>query len=217
MENGSSVEIHYLERVDSTQRYLLDGLKRGEFSPPICVVAITQFEGKGSRGNSWIGEEGNLFLSLAISRSDLPSDLKLESTSIYFSFLMKELLNSLGSSVWLKWPNDFYLEDKKIGGTITNLIGNTVVCGMGLNLRHAPELFGILDIDISSHDITEKYIKLFKKLPEWKQIFSKFELEFERSRSFFTHYQEEKIALQNAVLLEDGSLECDGQRIFSLR
>ncbi len=211
------MDIYYLECVDSTQRYLLDALKNGEMSAPVCVVAKNQSQGKGSRGNSWIGEEGNLFLSLAISRAHLPTDLRLESTSIYFSFLMKELLNSLGSSVWLKWPNDFYLEDKKTGGTITNLVGDTVICGIGINLKSAPELFGILDIDISSHNITEKYIQLFKKLPTWKQIFSKFELEFERSRIFFTHHEEEKIALRHAVLLEDGSLECDGQRIFSLR
>lgn len=211
------MDIHYLESVDSTQKYLLDKLKSAELTPPVCVIAKIQFDGKGSRGNSWIGEEGNLFLSLAISRSQFPSDLRLESTSIYCSFLMKELLADLGSQIWLKWPNDFYLEEKKIGGTITNLIGDTVVCGIGLNLKSAPELFGVLDIDISSYDITEKYIQLFKKLPTWKQIFSKFELEFWRSRIFFTHHEEEKIALRNAVLLADGSLECDGQRIFSLR
>jgi BirA family transcriptional regulator, biotin operon repressor / biotin---[acetyl-CoA-carboxylase] ligase len=92
---------------------------------PVCVGAFSQTDGKGSRGNDWIGHTGNLFISLPISRFAFPKDLKLESSSIYMAFLMKELLASMGSKIWLKWPNDFYLYDKKIGGAVTNLIGDT--------------------------------------------------------------------------------------------
>ena len=35
----------------------------------------------------------------------------------------------------IKWPNDFYIDDKKIGGTITNLSGKYVYCGIGTNLK----------------------------------------------------------------------------------
>jgi BirA family biotin operon repressor/biotin-[acetyl-CoA-carboxylase] ligase len=173
--------------------------------------------GKGSRGNCWIAKEGNLFISVAISRSNLPEDLQLESTSIYLAFLMKEYLAAFGSDVWLKWPNDFYLKEKKIGGVITNLIGETLVCGIGINLVSAPENFAKIDIDVNAYDLTEGYCSLFKNLPAWKQIFSKYQLEFENNRVFFTHNNNEKVALERAVLLEDGSLLCDGQRIFSLR
>lgn len=211
------MEIFWLNEVDSTQRYLVDALKRKEVSAPICIGATLQTEGKGSRGNSWIAKEGNLFISLAISREMLPNDLRLESSSIYFSFLMKELLNELGSAVWLKWPNDFYLDEIKIGGAITNLVGDTLVCGIGLNLVNAPEGFAKIDVSISSYDLTDKYVKMLKNLPSWKHIFSKFEVEFERSKSYSTHSSETRIALKDAVLLEDGSLECNGQRIFSLR
>lgn len=211
------MDIHWFESLESTQSFLLEELKTSRLYPPVCVGALTQTTGKGSRGNSWFGTKGNLFISLAIPRAMLPDDLKLESSSIYFAFLMKELLRSLGSKVWLKWPNDFYLGNKKIGGVITNLIGETLVCGIGINLDSAPENFEKIDITISAYDLTEAYSELFKKLPSWKLIFSNYQIEFENSREFFTHNNNEKVALENAVLLEDGSLECDGQRIFSLR
>jgi BirA family biotin operon repressor/biotin-[acetyl-CoA-carboxylase] ligase len=211
------VDIHWFESLESTQSYLLEELKASRLYSPICVGALSQTLGKGSRGNSWIGSEGNLFISLAISRAMLPDDLKLESSSIYFAFLMKELLVSFGSKVWLKWPNDFYLYDKKIGGVIANLTGDTLVCGIGINLVSAPENFAKIDVLISSYELTKAYSDLFEKLPTWKQIFSKIQIEFENSREFFTHNNNEKVALENAVLLEDGSLLCDGQRIFSLR
>lgn len=211
------MDIHWFESLDSTQVFLINELKGGRLTPPVCVGALAQTMGKGSRGNSWIGAEGNLFISLAVPRSHFPEDLKLESTSIYVAFLMKELLQSHGSKVWLKWPNDFYLEEKKIGGVITNLIGETVVCGIGINLNTAPENFSKIDVEIGSVELTKYYCTLFKNLPPWKQIFSKYRIEFENSRVYFTHNNNEKVALERAVLLEDGSLMCDGQRIFSLR
>lgn len=211
------MDILWFESLDSTQSHLIAKLKSGEISPPICVGASSQLMGKGSRGNDWIGQRGNLFISVAIQRSTLPSDLKLESTSIYLAFLMKELLSSKSSNVWLKWPNDFYLNERKIGGVITNLVEDVLICGIGINLVSAPEDFGKLDIEITPYDLTEAYTKLFTNLPSWKQIFSNYRIEFENSRAFFTHNNNEKIALERAILCEDGSLECDGQRIFSLR
>lgn len=211
------MDIHWFESLESTQSYLIEELKASRLQAPVCVGALSQTMGKGSRGNSWIGKEGNLFISVALPRTLLPEDLRLESSSIYFAFLMKELLATFGSKVWLKWPNDFYLNDKKIGGVITNLVGNTLVCGIGINLVSAPEYFEKIDITVSTYDLTKSYSELFKKLPAWKQIFSNYKIEFENSRDFFIHSSNEKIALTRAVLCEDGSLECDGQRIYSLR
>lgn len=211
------MEIVWFDSLLSTQETLIEGLKKNVFDPPVCVGASVQTDGKGSRGNGWIGHEGNLFISLALSRDTLPKDLRLESSSIYLAFLMKELLSSMGSKIWLKWPNDFYIGDKKIGGVITTLTGQTLVCGIGINLVSAPDDFTIIDIDIAPYDLTKAYSALFNNLPSWKQIFSKYQLEFEYSRVFFTHHNYEKIALKEALLLEDGSLECNGERMYSLR
>lgn len=211
------MEIFWLDEIDSTQTYVVDGLRSGKLIAPICIGATKQTQGKGSRGNSWIGEEGNLFISFAIKRSLLPDDLKLESCSIYFAFLLKNVLAELGSSLWLKWPNDFYLDDKKLGGVITNLVGDTLVCGIGLNLQKAPQGFTALDIEIDARKLANLYISYLQTFPSWKQIFSKFRLEFERSKLFSTHSNNTRIELKEAVLCEDGSLECNGQRIFSLR
>ena len=211
------MQIHSLESVDSTQTYLLNALKEGSLKSPVCVTALRQESGKGSRGNSWSGLEGNLFFSFAIARSALPEDLRLESSSIYFTYLLKDLLAEMGSNVWLKWPNDFYLQEVKIGGAITNLYRDELVCGIGLNTKVAPEGFSALDIEIENDQLLKRYFEILKKPPKWKQIFSKYEVEFVKSRSYFTHSGERRLSLENAILLDDGSIECDGQRIFSLR
>ncbi len=211
------MQIHSLNSVDSTQRYLLDALKEGRFTSPVCVTTERQESGKGSRGNSWSGLDGNLFFSFTVARDDLPSDLKLESSSIYFTYILKTVLMEMGSSLWLKWPNDFYLDDKKIGGAITNLYKEHLVCGIGLNTRVSPEGFAKLDIEIDNETILKHYFDILKNPPSWKKIFSNYEVEFVKSRSFFTHSGDTRLSLENAILLDDGSIECDGQRIFSLR
>ncbi|RUM65428.1 MAG: biotin--[acetyl-CoA-carboxylase] ligase, partial [Sulfurimonas sp.] len=167
------MKILSLECVDSTQTYVLEGLKSGRLHAPVAVVASEQTRGRGSRDNHWISLKGNLFFSFAVARDTLPDDLKLESSSIYFSMLLKEVLLAQGSHVWLKWPNDFYLEEQKIGGTITTLHNDIVICGIGLNMAAAPQKSKTLDVSIKKSDILTPYFTLLKSSPSWKQIFSK--------------------------------------------
>ncbi|MCJ7764669.1 MAG: biotin--[acetyl-CoA-carboxylase] ligase, partial [Thiovulaceae bacterium] len=195
------MQILSLETVDSTQTYLIDALKQNKLSAPICVTAKRQDSGRGSRGNSWSGSEGNLFFSFAIPRNHLPKDLKLESSSIYFTFILKELLSEMGSALWLKWPNDFYLGDKKIGGAITTLHKENLVCGIGLNTKVVPPGFEKIDLEFENETLLEAYLAILENPPFWKHVFSNYALEFDKSRSYFTHSGEKIISLEMAQLL----------------
>lgn len=148
---------------------------------------------------------------------NLPKDMKIESASIYFAYLLKMTLEDEKSKIWLKWPNDFYLGDKKIGGMITNIFQNSLVCGVGINLKHSYENFGKLDIEISRELLLKKYFINLQKEFSWKQIFSKYKLEFYKSQNFSTHQKDVRISLSNASLQDDGSVVCNNERIYSLR
>ncbi len=207
----------YFSSLPSTQIYLKEQLQSKKLIPPVAVVADVQTNGIGSRENGWIYREGNLFLSFALDVNELPYDLKLESTSIYFSYLLKETLCEFGSKVFLKWPNDLYLENKKIGGMITNIVNSNLICGVGVNLTTAPKGFQSLDITINREILIETYFKNIEKKVLWKQVFSKYKLEFENNKEFFTHRDGKKISLESSVLQDDGSLCINGERIYSRR
>ena len=211
------MRIEFADSVPSTQKVLVEGLRNGEIRPPFALVAKEQTQGIGSRNNAWSGLEGNLFFSFCMSETALPGDLKGESASIYFSMIMREVLAARGSKIWLKWPNDFYVGDKKIGGTLTTKVSEIYVCGMGINLKNAPENAGILDIDVSPSAAVGEFCKRLQAAPSWAEVFKKFESEFEKSREFITHFEGEEVALKDAKLLSDGSLDIDGRRVFSLR
>ncbi|MDD3476990.1 MAG: biotin--[acetyl-CoA-carboxylase] ligase [Sulfurimonas sp.] len=211
------MQILSLECVDSTQKYLKKLVLEDKITLPYAVVADYQTDGVGSRENKWNSIKNNLFLSFAIPLNELPKDLKLESSSIYFSYILKETLQELGSFVWLKWPNDFYINDKKIGGMITNIVKDSLICGVGLNLVNSPDDFAKLDIAIERDFLLQRYFANIKKKSLWKQVFSKYKLEFYKNQNFYTHDKSLIIFLGNATLQDDGSIVINGERIYSRR
>ncbi|PZT47684.1 biotin--[acetyl-CoA-carboxylase] ligase [Helicobacter valdiviensis] len=211
------MEILEFETLPSTQTFLIDSLKNNSLQAPILVLAKRQTKGVGSRANSWEEVEEGLYFSCALPLENLPKDLPLESVSLYFGYLFKEGLEELGSKLWLKWPNDLYLEDKKIGGVLCSKIGKVIIVGIGLNLKVAQNSFGMLDIRVSKGEILKKFIKRIEKTLSWKQIFSKYRLEFFKSLNFGFHIDNKKLSLENAILCEDGSILSNGKRYYSLR
>jgi BirA family biotin operon repressor/biotin-[acetyl-CoA-carboxylase] ligase len=218
MAKGLVLQIIYLDTLTSTQQYLKNKIISKELEAPIAICANLQTAGIGSRDNEWISQKGNLFFSFALPMDALPQDLKLASASIYFSYILKELLNEFGSNVWIKWPNDFYIDMKKIGGAITHIVDNTIICGIGLNIQKSPKNHSSLDIIIDKKKLLELYCTNIEKKVLWKQVFSKYKLEFYRNQDFFTHNSDGiKVSLRDAKINEDGSLDIDGERIYSLR
>ena len=138
--------------------------------------------------NSWEGGDGNLFFSLAISIDDLPDDLPLTSASIYFSYIMKEVLSEYIEDMWVKWPNDLYYNQHKIGGTITKKMDNIFLCGMGINLQKNSNSFKALNLNVEP-------ISLLKNLSQVQkfQLLKLFSLRFCKLQKF-------QIAIQNFIL-----------------
>jgi len=211
------LEICFLDSVESTHLYLKQYIKKNGYKKPFCVVTKHQTQGIGSRDNTWQGRKGNLFFSFVIDKEQLTCDLPIQSTSIYFSFILKELLSEMGSKIWLKWPNDFYVNDKKIGGTITNIANGLYYCGIGLNLQFVQEEYGYLDIKIEMMSLLQNYFSIILQKKRWKQIFSKYSLEFENSKEYKATIQKKKVSLSDAFLNDDGSITIDNKKVFSLR
>jgi len=207
------MQIKYFDTLSSTHTHLKDYIKAYGYTNPICFVTKNQTKGQGSRDNLWDGKDGNLFFSFVTNSKLLPKDLPIQSASIYFTFIFKEVLSNLGSNVMVKWPNDLYIDNKKIGGTITNMNNQLFYCGIGLNLIEVNDMFGCLDIGIDINNILDKYFLILEKCPSWKQIFSKYEIEFHKKNEFKT----QNVFLKDALLQADGSLLVNSKRVFSLR
>ncbi|MFP6136430.1 biotin--[acetyl-CoA-carboxylase] ligase [Helicobacter pylori] len=203
-------EKRVFESLPSTQTYLLEKLKNDALKAPVLIVAKNQSAGIGSRGNIWEGTKSALTFSLALNASDLPKDLPMQANALYLGFLFKEVLKELGSQTWLKWPNDLYLGDQKIGGVLVNVYKDMRVCGIGVN--RVSTKWACLDIGTSDDWIIESFLKKIEENLFWGEVLSKYALEFHRNDSFSFHNDwGELVSLKDAELLEDGRVCIKGK------
>jgi len=216
-EGGLSLEIISFESLPSTQLYLTEQIRRHQITVPTAVIARKQTGGIGSRNNTWEGGEGNFFASVALAEDDMPADLPVHTSSVYFAYIMKEALEEAGEKVWLKWPNDLFRDDSKVGGVITQKLKGFFVVGIGINLKKDANAYSSLSTDISPLILLNIFLKRLLKYPKWKQILSKYKVEFEEHRAYFFHHNGAKMSLKNAQLCDDGSLMINDERIYSLR
>jgi BirA family biotin operon repressor/biotin-[acetyl-CoA-carboxylase] ligase len=211
------LETHYIETIDSTQIFLENALKSGKLNAPICLWTLDQTGGIGSRSNKWQGLKGNLALSFAIKAQALPNDLPLQSASLYFGFLFKDALKQLGSAVWMKWPNDLYLDDKKIGGVITKRFDDHLLCGIGLNIIAPAERFGAVEINVKPSKLLGVFLRRVERAEAWDAIFSTLAIEYDLSQPFEAHIGGQSVSLANTRLDRDGSVIINGERVYSKR
>ncbi len=124
------------QSMESTQVFLTNFIRNNtDAQTPFVVATRNQTNGIGSRQNSWDRVDCGLYLSCALSKSLLPKDLPMQSTSIYFGMILLEIFRYFCNNLWLKWPNDFYLGNSKVGGLITQNIREHIIFGVGLNIK----------------------------------------------------------------------------------
>ncbi|MEB6381358.1 bifunctional biotin--[acetyl-CoA-carboxylase] ligase/biotin operon repressor BirA [Leclercia adecarboxylata] len=123
--------------IDSTNQYLLNRLN--ELQSGDSCVAEYQQAGRGRRGRKWFSPFGaNLYLSMYWRLEQGPA--AAIGLSLVIGIVLAEVLQSLGAdNVRVKWPNDLYLNDRKLAGILVELTGKTgdaaqIVMGAGINL-----------------------------------------------------------------------------------
>ncbi|HEY0031527.1 MAG TPA: biotin--[acetyl-CoA-carboxylase] ligase [Bacteroidia bacterium] len=136
----------HVESTDSTNSYASEMLRQIELSEGTLIYTFKQLKGRGQRGNFWESEPNkNVALSfilhpkfLALSKQFLLTKI----SSLAVADVMAEMLDfgSEKPKISIKWPNDIYVNDKKIAGI---LIENTLrengiqytIIGIGININ----------------------------------------------------------------------------------
>lgn len=131
-----------LNEVDSTNTYLKNILSNSKPVPEGTVImAESQYAGRGQQQNKWHSEPGkNLAFSILLNPVFLPVINQFDLTRAVSLGVHDALQPLLGDALKIKWPNDVYYHNKKLGGIlIENIlqgqkIKHTII-GIGLNIN----------------------------------------------------------------------------------
>jgi BirA family biotin operon repressor/biotin-[acetyl-CoA-carboxylase] ligase len=135
-------EVRWFERIDSTNRYLLD--EAGQGAPEgLVVVADHQAAGRGRLGRRWEAPPGTCLLASLLLRPRLaPAELHLCTAAMAVA-AVAACEQVAGVVPGIKWPNDLVVADAKLAGILAEADASApggapgtvaVVVGVGINV-----------------------------------------------------------------------------------
>ena len=132
----------FLTETESTNNYANRLLLSKAAEEGTVVLSQFQTKGKGQQGNYWESESGKNLLASYIFQ---PSWLKATDQfllSKVVSVAITDLMAEENIDTRIKWPNDIYVENKKIAGilienSITGMYLHASIAGIGLNLNQS--------------------------------------------------------------------------------
>lgn len=153
--SGVDVESHQI--IDSTNQQLLN--KAALLNKGHSCFAEYQSAGRGRRGKKWVSPYGShLYVS---SYWRLDAGIQAASgLSLVIGIAVARTLQAIGiNNVQLKWPNDVYVDNKKIAGILVEMIATAggechLVIGLGLNVNMPVQ--ASVEIDQAWTDISQQ-------------------------------------------------------------
>lgn len=196
-------DILYFESIDSTHSFC-----RKILSGNLAVYAGFQLSGYGKRLRKWFSPAGNLYVSIV-------ADLKIDTCDLNFfslfvgcavrDFLVSYVKNE--TVLKLHWPNDIYLDGKKLGGILLEIpTKDRCIISVGVNTNVLPDgcygKFAALNIAKHKQELVKELISEIKK---WYNKFT------DNKRSVVDYWRK-WLYISNA----DVAISCENRKIFGL-
>lgn len=176
-------KIFYFDSIDSTNEFVKSLVvgDEGEVDGAI-VIANEQTKGKGRLKRRWLSGRGGIYISLVLRQRDVRNVSVL---NVLSALPVAKSIKNLGLDCTIKWPNDFIIKGKKVGGILGELVSSGeksyAIIGIGLNtnidISRFPGEFRNsttsikkeLGTDISNNKLIEDLLK------EYESFFAEYE------------------------------------------
>jgi BirA family biotin operon repressor/biotin-[acetyl-CoA-carboxylase] ligase len=132
--------VHFYNETDSTNTRALEHAANATEGLTELFVAERQTAGRGRGNNRWWSDQGSLTWSV-LTRAISAPPAHLPQVSLTIGLAICEAVEQFArGDVALKWPNDVYLDGKKLAGILIELAGSDrrrLVIGVGLNVNNS--------------------------------------------------------------------------------
>ena len=210
-------KIVHIDETDSTNSWLRKRLAADERSDANLVVwAEYQTAGRGCGTNRWESERGeNLTFSMLIHPKELPATQQFH-ISMAISLAICEAIGQYIGDVSIKWPNDIYWRNGKIGGILieNTLKGNIImesIIGIGLNVNQrvfksdAPNpvsMWQICEHETDREALLKEILEAFERILDSK-IREQYLSKLYRRKGYHPYADKEGAFMAEIVTVED--------------
>lgn len=175
----------YFKSIDSTQSEIWRLIEKNNIQNGTLVMADKQTNGQGTHGKKWYTDkENNIAFSIEIEPNCKVQQLDGITKEIA-QIIVEIMLKMYGIKLNIKEPNDLYINNKKVGGilTQTKVIGNVVqylVIGIGINTSQrifteeiskiATSIKKEFNVNVNVEDFIANFCNEFEKTIEERSI-----------------------------------------------
>ena len=193
----------HLEKTGSTM-----DVARGminSFSPPFIIVSEIQDKSYGQMERKWFSPEGGLWFTEVIPFSGT------KPLSLFISTVIVRTLEKHIHNIKVKWPNDIYLNGKKVGGILTTITNKIAFIGIGINVENdIPKVIEDVSISLKSQISLNKNTLLKDILNEqdkyWKTFINNGFAPFVNFYNAHLIFLDKKVAIKSKEIIEGTAL-----------
>jgi BirA family biotin operon repressor/biotin-[acetyl-CoA-carboxylase] ligase len=141
-----NIKFHFYDSLLSTQeqakKLSLDSDKLH------VIIAFEQTGGRGTFGKQWISPKNcGLYVTFAYK---VPTHFQTSSLSHLSATAACMAIEPIHPQI--KWPNDILVDEKKIGGVITEVHDSCIYAGIGLNIKKSASVENVKEQLTTSYD-----------------------------------------------------------------
>lgn len=171
-------DFYFYEEIDSTQNEIFRRIKKGQIINGSVIMADIQTAGKGTHGRIWhTDEKGNIAFSFYIQTNCEIE--RLDGLTIDIAKILVDMFREKYKiNIQVKEPNDLMINNKKIGGILTQgkINGKYIrylVIGIGININKkyftndikdiATSIKNEFEVDIDREEVIAEFCNIFEK------------------------------------------------------
>lgn len=164
MEN---IKYYFYKTVESTMYTAKSIIPKIHDEHIHCIVAENQTGGIGQRSNKWESPRGNLYCTYIFPKKILHGNEKYLPFAFSTAFT-NHLRKDHCIDIKLKWPNDFILNNSKVGGMLCEICDEFIIIGIGLNVRKKiDKLTGYETTTLNNHEHKLSIKELIKNVEHY--------------------------------------------------
>jgi len=187
------------------------------------ITADKQSAGKGRGGRTWVSRQGGLFFTILQRPRLAIADYTLLSLVTQIA-VVRSVSSVCGKQAFLRWPNDIYINRRKIAGVTTEISGEGDVIkwlsvGVGVNINNpVPSGKATSCAEVTGQRISrrEVLVKILDEIENVKKEFNSTAAYFQGSRALADEWNSlsDCIGAKTAVFEPDTSSDRGG-RVFA--